>query len=674
MKKSNFYSTAKSFIALLIMGVFLGIQPALASLDNKGTDFIMAFLPNYNTLSADVEIHLTSDVSTDVTIEYPVNSPSFTTTVTVTPGNVTVVSLPVETQTWMIGAVGNNAVRASSVNEFVAYLINRDTSTSDAALALPIDTMNTEYIVNAPTPSRWQSDFAIMAAYDATEVTITPKVQLSTGQAPEIPFTVTLNSGEGVQFRSSLTGAAGDLSGSIIESSRPIGMINGLRCVNISNQGACDHVFEVAQPVQSWGTEVLVANLPLRPAGSIYRIVASQDGTEVSQNGGALVTLNRGEHYTTPALTGSHQFSADKPIFVTQWMTGGGAGDPAFGNVIPFAQFLSAYTFSTVGDNQFSQNFVTIIAENSDVGTLTLDGAPVSATEFTPIGGTGYSSAILPLTSGAHTTASTGTHGITVEGYGVADSYLYPGGALFQFINPVGDENAPVVTITPDVDTTIKNGLAEDNHPSEDVNGNGVIDTGEDLNGNGVVDNDTGIFFIELEAGANNLTLAVDPFTPGDGSANFTVHHVDNSLDASGTILVTDGAGNVTRTDVTFSVASQAIEGTIDIKPHSHVNRVNPKSRGLTTVAVLGSEAFDVRSLDLDTLTFGPGLATPDHRQKGHFVDINRDGYMDLISHYRTYKAKFTNDDTQGCVEASTLDGITFNGCDSINNWPRTRK
>ncbi len=61
--------------------------------DNKGTDFIMAFLPNH-TESTAVQVHLTSDVNTNVTVEYPVNSPTFTTTVAGGPGSVTIVTLP----------------------------------------------------------------------------------------------------------------------------------------------------------------------------------------------------------------------------------------------------------------------------------------------------------------------------------------------------------------------------------------------------------------------------------------------------------------------------------------------------------------------------------------------------------------------------------------------------
>lgn len=71
-----FYSATwrLSVVALSIMVSMPGNIAHAAFLDNKGTDFIITFLPNPLSTSQAVELHLTSDVSTDVTVEYPVNS------------------------------------------------------------------------------------------------------------------------------------------------------------------------------------------------------------------------------------------------------------------------------------------------------------------------------------------------------------------------------------------------------------------------------------------------------------------------------------------------------------------------------------------------------------------------------------------------------------------------
>jgi hypothetical protein len=547
---------AVSVAAALVMA--LTIASVVASVDNKGTEFLMGYLPNYQSNAANLQVHLTGDTATTVTLEYPVGT--VVGTYAVTPGTVTVASVPVAANQWAANAVASRIVRASAPDEFVAYMANIQGLTSDAALALPVDTMNTEYILADYNGlgSSFQPHFVVYAAYDNTTVTITPTAALAGGHAAGTPFNVVLNAGEGYFNQGS--GSSVTLTGSRISADRPVGVTNGGQCLNIpTGYGACDHVFEVAQPVQSWGLTIGVAGLPLRDT-SFYRILASENGTDVNLDGAPLASLNAGQFHEV-ALGGDHVFDADKPIYVVQYMPGQGypgsygTGDPAMGNMIPFAQYLPAYTFSTVGGGQFARNFVSIIAANADVGSLTLDGLAVPAASFSPIGTSGYSAARIELTEGTHSTASASPHGITVEGYNNYDSYIYPGGALFKFINPVGDANAPIVTLAPPAgDPPAVSGIAEDNRPSEDANNDGILDPGEDLNSNGLIDEDTGIYFVELGPGADNLVLTVAPFIPGDGTVNFVVSLADPGLPGSGTVVVTDGAGNETEVPVVIEV------------------------------------------------------------------------------------------------------------------------
>ncbi|MCP3915158.1 MAG: hypothetical protein GY711_06355 [bacterium] len=529
---------------------------ASAQLDNKGDDFIVSFLPNVQT-GETVQVHLTSDVATNVTVQYPVNGPfALDTTVAVAPGAITIVDLPLSaSEGWTANTTSNNAVHCFGGDDFVVYLINVANVSSDAGLGLPIDVFNTEYIVvDYPSLSNFRNQFVVWAAFDGTLVTITPTNDL-VGHPANVSFDVLLNRGEG--YLAEATVGAVDLIGTIVSADRPVGMTNGCVPTVPVTVTAADQTFEVAQPVQTWGTQVLVANLPDRPTGTIYRIVASQDGTTVTQDGAFLATLNRGQFFETPVLPGNHIFAADLPFFVVQFMTGNSSpgattGDPSMGNMIPCEQYLSDYTFSTVGGAQFLLHFLTVIADDTDVATITLDGAPIGAGAFTPIPGSGFSVAILPLTDGTHATSSNGIHGITVEGYNGFDSYLYPGGAAFEFINPTGDANPPLCEIINRADNQAADGTAMDNRPSEDTNGNGMLDPGEDLNMNGQIDEDTGIFFIELKPGSSNITLTVDPFTPGDGVVMFVVDLIDPMVPGSGAIGITDGAGNETCCDVSL--------------------------------------------------------------------------------------------------------------------------
>jgi len=425
-------------------------------IDNKGREFVVGFMPNPFG-SATASVQLTSDVPTNVTIQYPVTSPSFSQTVALTPGQVRVVNLPAGSHSgWTAGRVLNNAVRVFGPDELVTYVVNRAPFTSDAGMALPVDALGTSYIVTtyrgSAINSGDRSQFLVMAAFDNTTVTITPTTTVripapGTNAPPNVPFQIVLNRGQGFRAEAFLSGT--DLTGTLVESDRPVALVNGNLCTNVPASTAfCDHIFEVAHPLRSWGTSALVLNLPNRNGGSIYRVVASVDGTEVRRNGVLQTTLNKGQFFETGPLTGSHLFEGSHPIFVVQFMTGSrsaGAtlGDPAMANMIPPDQYLKAYTFSTVGGSQFVQHFLTLIAPASSIGSLTLDGNPVAAAQFTPIGTTGFSSALLTIAEGSHTTASPQPHGITVEGINQDDSYIYPGGAQLAFINQFcGDESA----------------------------------------------------------------------------------------------------------------------------------------------------------------------------------------------------------------------------------------
>jgi hypothetical protein len=110
----------------------------------------------------------------------------------------------------------------------------------------------------------------------------------------------------------------------------------------------------------------------------------------------------------------------------------------------------------------------------------------------------------------------------------------------------------------------------------------------------------------------------------------------------------------------------------LDIKPGSLRNSINPKSKGVVPVAILGNEGVDVEKIDVRELQFGPDGATPAHDlldldvYRDHIQDVNGDGYMDLVSHYRRKDTVLSSGETEVCLTGKLNDGSSFEACDSV--------
>jgi hypothetical protein len=186
---------------------------------------------------------------------------------------------------------------------------------------------------------------------------------------------------------------------------------------------------------------------------------------------------------------------------------------------------------------------------------------------------------------------------------------------------------------------------------------------------------------------------AIDQTAPGTANSSFsllfeventpfgTVHNntpyiveaeIDQIIPAVGTVYLPRSPLPLplyNANDVVVAYASAVsfvvTHGLIDIKPGSAPNAVNPKSGGKLPVAILGSDSFDVLTVDPTTVVFGPNDASPLH-MGGHLKDVNHDGFDDLLFHFKTNETGIANGDIEACLNAELLDSTPLKGCDSI--------
>ncbi len=106
----------------------------------------------------------------------------------------------------------------------------------------------------------------------------------------------------------------------------------------------------------------------------------------------------------------------------------------------------------------------------------------------------------------------------------------------------------------------------------------------------------------------------------------------------------------------------------IDIKPGSDPNSINLKSKGVVPVAVLTTDDFDAGTVDPDSVEFAG--APP---ERWTMEDVDGDGDMDLLFHFKTQELDLTEDSTEATLTGETLQGMRIRGTDTVNTVPKSK-
>ncbi|NHJ87227.1 MAG: DUF2341 domain-containing protein [Asgard group archaeon] len=109
-------------------------------------------------------------------------------------------------------------------------------------------------------------------------------------------------------------------------------------------------------------------------------------------------------------------------------------------------------------------------------------------------------------------------------------------------------------------------------------------------------------------------------------------------------------------------------EVSIDIKPGSYPNSINPKSNGKIPVAILTTEDFDASQVAPNSINFldaVPSMWSMD--------DVDKDGDIDMILHFKINELNFSQLVDEGgeylyaYLSGETIDDETFFGKDTVN-------
>ncbi|CAN5527798.1 hypothetical protein BH11BAC2_BH11BAC2_00940 [soil metagenome] len=410
----------------------------------KGKDFWLGFPynPQFGSFIKRCDIFITSEVNTTGTITIPLQG--YSQTFTVLANQTTTVTLPPNIVEHSTSEVKESKGIEIITNDTVSvFAISFQQYTADGTVVYPKQSLGTEYRISSYkglsnySPPNLNSDLLIVATEDGTQFNITPTVSTLGGKPAGVPFTVNLNAGQSYQLLSS--SYSNDLTGTLIKSTdssgscRPFAVFSGSTCVNIpSGCTACDILFDQAIPVPNWGK--IYYSVPFAFATSYtIRILADQNSSLVTIDGGAPITLNAGQFTEINNVIGTRCINSNKPISVIQYMQGvscSGAGDPSMMYLNAQEQKIDKVVFSTVTSTVITQHNVNVIMNTADIGQLKLDGISVASNLFNTVN---YCTAVsyvkLSLTQGSHMLEADSGFTAYVYGTGSAESYAYSVGS-----------------------------------------------------------------------------------------------------------------------------------------------------------------------------------------------------------------------------------------------------
>ncbi|HEY6171559.1 MAG TPA: T9SS type A sorting domain-containing protein [Candidatus Kapabacteria bacterium] len=438
--------------------------------ESQGGKYIMLYVTSNKTTTVNVAI------TGGTTYRFPIKA-----------YEVAAFNTPLGWEVTTSGIIEDKGIRVwSNDADLSVFVLSRNPATSDGTNILPVTAWGTEYVVGAyhslyggiGSTFDYPSEFMVFAAYDSTVITITPSADIRKNNAglvtlhlKDVPFTIVLDKGQCIQYMATLAenATAYDMTGTIVTSTKPVGVIGAAQCANIPVDYAyCDFICEMIPPVTSWGKQYHSLPFANRKGGDSFLILSSKEGQGIYRNNALTMTSSKKyEKFFRSDITDASTWTSDAPFMLAQYINSttftddqgndnAGIGDPAMMMHLPTTKYSDSVLFQTPsipsGMGGFS-NYANVIVHDSAIAGTTFDGQPIALYKATtpfkiPFSKyTGFR--VRSLTQGTHVVASDSGVNVNVYGYGSYDSYAWSGPTFVQSINDK-DTTAPTATIHED--------------------------------------------------------------------------------------------------------------------------------------------------------------------------------------------------------------------------------
>ncbi len=457
-----------------------------------GRHFIVGYMQNeIEVLAGDkalvLQLYISSFEKTKFTVKDTINGLR---NYEIEANSVMKIDVPIELENRISEIPNHNSIEINSEKPISVYCFSTQYVTSDAYSAIPISYWGKEYVVVSmandlyanspdvdPVDSIWnsrcrQSEFLLMAAYDSTVITFNPRSKTEREKEAHRNYNVYLNKGDCYLVKSYPTGIKqGDLTGTIINSNKPIGVLSGHVRVSIPlgkgpKYDSKDHICDMLAPVNSWGKKFVTAPFGVNDVGDFFKITSIEPETRItikSRNlSGTIFLNNPGDFQEVEYVNEPVLWTADKPIQLTQMMmhnqldiAGDDMYDPCMVSIPPVEQFMQRVIFTTPQNPKYPTQFVShgiyIIADSAALESIRVDSTRligVTSIASNRIANTDYYWTRYYFDFGTHSVRcdNGGFTGI-IFGNGKADSYaMVLGSALKNVEKP--DNTGPQFAVS----------------------------------------------------------------------------------------------------------------------------------------------------------------------------------------------------------------------------------